>query len=129
MSESAPRAHMYRPLNMISLVNISSKTTNDPPRTDENGNALNMSSLSSRNPNTKKRHKRKQLTEKNVVLSQNIEGYRGDKDVEDLLNFIESDKNKNKQLKKPLPKGKLIARSLKIYFLNFAGFVVRGARG
>lgn len=91
---------------MISLVNISSKTTNESPRTDENGNALNMPNLTTRGPNTKKNHKRKQFTEKNVVLSENIAGYRGYSDVDTLINFIESDKTKNKQLKKSQTKGR-----------------------
>lgn len=100
------RPHMYRNLNMNMnmIVNISSKTASDSPRTDENANAL-MPSLTSRGLNFKKNQKRKLLAEKNVVFSQNIAGYRGDQHIDTLLNFIESDKAKNKQLKK-LTKGK-----------------------
>lgn len=100
------RSHKYR--NSISLVHISPKSTSESSRTDENGNALSLSTLSSRGPTLKKNHKRKQFSEKNVVLSvsQNIAGFRGCDDLEELVNFIESDNNKTKQLKKTLSKGK-----------------------
>lgn len=105
------RPHMYRNLNvnMNMIVNITSKAANDPPRTDENGNALNMLSLTSRGSIPKKINKRKLLAEKDVVLSQNIAGYRGDEDINDILNFIECDKAKNKQLKKSLIKGEFLS--------------------
>ena len=105
------RPHMYRNLNMNMnmnmIVNISSKaaaaaSATDSPRTDENGNALNVSSLTTR---IQKKQKRKLMAQKNTVFSHDIAGYRGNADVDIVVNFIERGKAKNKQLKK-LTKGK-----------------------
>ncbi|KAK6640535.1 hypothetical protein RUM44_012231 [Polyplax serrata] len=101
------RPHMYRNINMNMnmIVNISSKTANHSLRTDENGNALSGSGLTSRGNISKNQKKKLPKAEKNVFLSQNIGGYRGDEDINIVLKFIESDKAKNRQIKK-LTKGK-----------------------
>lgn len=94
-------------MNMNMIVNISSKTANHSLRTDENGNALSGSGLTSRGNISKNQKKKLPKAEKNVFLSQNIGGYRGDEDINIVLKFIESDKAKNRQIKK-LTKGKLL---------------------
>ncbi|PSN52658.1 hypothetical protein C0J52_08805 [Blattella germanica] len=60
---------------------------------DENGNAVNQNfRLESINSNDRKGKTRRMKTnnDRNVIMSQNIEGHRGDKDIESLIKFIES---------------------------------------
>ncbi|PNF24429.1 hypothetical protein B7P43_G09682, partial [Cryptotermes secundus] len=62
---------------------------------DENGNAVQQNyRLESTNSNDRKSKQRRMKTnnDRNVIMSQNIEGYRGDKDIESLIEFIESNK-------------------------------------
>ncbi|XP_067014923.2 uncharacterized protein tyf isoform X3 [Anabrus simplex] len=59
---------------------------------DENGNAVNRVDSSNSNSNERKGKQRKTKTnnDRNVIMSQNIEGHRGDKDIESLIDYIES---------------------------------------
>lgn len=60
---------------------------------DENGNAVHQNyRLESTSSNDRKSKQRRMKTnnDRNVIMSQNIEGYRGDKDIESLIEFIES---------------------------------------
>ncbi|XP_021933600.1 uncharacterized protein LOC110836578 isoform X4 [Zootermopsis nevadensis] len=60
---------------------------------DENGNAVQQNyRLESANSNDRKSKSRrmKANNDHNVIMSQNIEGFRGDKDIEFLIKFIES---------------------------------------
>ncbi|KAK7871721.1 hypothetical protein R5R35_014004 [Gryllus longicercus] len=59
---------------------------------DENGNAVNRLESTNSNSTERKGKQRKTKTnnDRNVIMSQNIEGYRGDKDIDTVLKFIES---------------------------------------
>ncbi|XP_069691413.1 uncharacterized protein [Periplaneta americana] len=60
---------------------------------DENGNAVSqncrLEPISSNDRKSKQR-RTKTSNDRNVIMSQNIEGHRGDKDIESLIKFIES---------------------------------------
>nr|CAD7195365.1 unnamed protein product [Timema douglasi] len=68
---------------------------------DENGNAVNQSYRTEAVPNNERKEKKRRTktnTDRNVIMSQNIEGHRGDKDIDSLIKFIESDgEGKSKQ--------------------------------
>ncbi|XP_049941284.1 mucin-19-like isoform X1 [Schistocerca serialis cubense] len=58
---------------------------------DENGNAVNRLESGQSNERKSKTRRTKTNNESNFIMSHNIEGYRGDRDLDTLIKFIESD--------------------------------------
>ncbi|XP_063219857.1 uncharacterized protein LOC134529565 isoform X2 [Bacillus rossius redtenbacheri] len=61
---------------------------------DENGNSVSQAcrlEVIGNNERKSKQRRAKIFNDRNVIMSQNIEGHRGDKDIDSLIKFIESD--------------------------------------
>ncbi|GLH13988.1 Uncharacterized protein GBIM_18446 [Gryllus bimaculatus] len=89
------RASLASDVNRLTFTHGSSKDCSGESKNkslDENGNAVNRLESTNSNSTERKGKQRKTKTnnDRNVIMSQNIEGYRGDKDIDTVLKFIES---------------------------------------
>ncbi|GLH13990.1 Uncharacterized protein GBIM_18446 [Gryllus bimaculatus] len=97
-SSSGPRDEkslISKDVNRLTFTHGSSKDCSGESKNkslDENGNAVNRLESTNSNSTERKGKQRKTKTnnDRNVIMSQNIEGYRGDKDIDTVLKFIES---------------------------------------